>query len=183
MGAETVGTEMPVQVSLDDLAAMAAADENHRYELSPEGVLSVAPAADPGHALLVSRLFAWLLSNDYGPDQVVVDCGIDIGGARVPDLTVWAKGSPPRVSRSSYADTAGLLLVVEVLSRGSEVVDRIIKKAEYAEATIPHYWIVERDNATTVRQYVLNADTGGYQLGPDGTQTLDLLLTAVPSIP
>ncbi|WP_233625334.1 hypothetical protein [Actinoplanes sp. ATCC 53533] len=28
---------MPTQVTLDDLAVMAAADENHRYELSPEG--------------------------------------------------------------------------------------------------------------------------------------------------
>ncbi|MCM4081827.1 Uma2 family endonuclease [Paractinoplanes hotanensis] len=182
MGAEAVGAGMPRQISLEDVAAMAAADENHRYELSPEGVLSVTPAADPGHAMLVSRIFAWLLSNGYGPDQMAVDCGIDVGGARVPDLTVWAKGSPPRCGSSSYAGTAGLLLVVEVLSRGSEVVDRIIKKAEYAGARIPRYWIVERDNATMVRQYVLSADTGGYQLGPAGTRSLDHLLTVVPDI-
>jgi Uma2 family endonuclease len=182
VGAEVVGAGMPLRVSLEDVAAMAAADENHRYELSPDGVLSVAPPADPGHAILVSRLFAWLLPNGYSPDQVVVDCGIDIGGTRVPDLTVWAKGSPPRSSRSSYAGTAGLLLVVEVLSKGSEVVDRIIKKAEYAEARIPRYWIIERDDTTTVRQYALNADTGGYQLGPAGTRSLDHLLTIVPDI-
>lgn len=182
MGAETVGAEMPLQVSFDDLAAMAAADENHRYELSPEGVLSVAPAGDPGHAMLVSRLFAWLLSNGYDPEQVVVDCGVDVGGARVPDLTVWAKGSSPRSGRSRYADTAGLLLAIEVLSRGSEVVDRIIKKAEYAAARIPRYWIIEADDATTVRQYALNTDTGGYQLSPAGTRSLDYLLTRVPDI-
>jgi len=56
-------------------------------------------------------------------------------------LTLWARGSPPRSSRSSYAATTGLLIVVG-LSRGSEVVDRIIKKADYAEARIPRYWIV-----------------------------------------
>ncbi|MGC4855992.1 Uma2 family endonuclease [Micromonospora sp. DT4] len=168
MGGEAVGAGMPLQVSLDDLAAMAAADENHRYELSLEGVLSVAALAEPGHALLVSRLFAWLLANGYTPDQVAIDCGINIGGARVPDLTVWAKGSPPRSSRSSYADTAGLLLVIEVLSRESEVIDRIIKKAEYARARIPCYWIVERDNGATVRQYALDVDTGAYQLSPGG---------------
>jgi len=37
MSAETVGAEMPTHVTLDDLSAMAAADENHRYELSAEG--------------------------------------------------------------------------------------------------------------------------------------------------
>ena len=69
MSAEVVGAQMPTHVTLDDLAVMAAADENHRYELSPEGVLSVVPPADPEHALLVSRLFAWLLTNGYGPDE------------------------------------------------------------------------------------------------------------------
>jgi hypothetical protein len=43
----------PTHVTLDDVASMAAADENHRYELSPEGVLSIMLPADPEHALLV----------------------------------------------------------------------------------------------------------------------------------
>src|SRR6266545_6887536 len=68
MSAEAVGAQMPTQITLDDLAVMAAADENHRYELSPEGVLSVAPPADPDHALLVSRMFAWFLTHGYGPE-------------------------------------------------------------------------------------------------------------------
>ena len=71
MSAATVGAEMPPHVTLDDLAAMAAADENHRYELSPDGVLSVMPPADPDHALLVIRIFAWFITNGYGPEQVV----------------------------------------------------------------------------------------------------------------
>jgi len=128
VSAEAVGASMPTHVTLDDLAVMAAADENHRYELSPEGVLSVVPPAD--HALLVSRMFAWFLTNGYGPERVVTDCGIDVGGGRVPDLTVWAKGMPPRPARSSYAGTVGLRLAVEVVSRGSEVTDRMIKKIE-----------------------------------------------------
>ncbi len=42
---------VPVIVTLDDLTAMNAADPNgHRYETSPEGVLSVTPPADPEHA-------------------------------------------------------------------------------------------------------------------------------------
>lgn len=182
MSAETVGAEMPTQVTLDDLAAMAAADENHRYELSPEGVLSVMPPADPDHALLVTRMFAWFLTNGYGPEQVVVDCGIDVGGGRVPDLSVWAKGRPPRRARASYAGTDGLLLAVEVVSRGSEVVDRIIKKTEYAKAGIPHYWFVERDGGTTVHRHALSAETGEYEVVAGGPQPLAWLLTTIPDV-
>ncbi|MDP9798661.1 Uma2 family endonuclease [Catenuloplanes nepalensis] len=182
MSAEAVGSGMPTQVTLDDLAVMAAADENHRYELSPEGVLSVVPPADPDHALLVSRMFAWFLTDGYGPERVVTDCGIDVGGGRVPDLTVWADGMPPRPARSSYAGTAGLLLTVEVVFRGSEAVDRVIKKAEYAKAGIPRYWIVERDPVTTVHRHVLSAETGEYEPAEGRPQPINWLLTTVPDI-
>ena len=182
MSAQAVGAGMPTQVTLDDLAAMAAADENHRYELSPEGVLSVMPPADPEHALLVSRMFAWFLTNGYGPDQVVTDCGIDVGGGRVPDLTVWAKGVPPRPVRSSYAGTGGLLLAIEVVSSGSEVVDRIIKKAEYAKGGIPNYWFVDRDGAPAVHRLTLNESTREYEAVLGGAQPIAWLLTTVPEI-
>lgn len=182
MSAEAVGAGMPTQVTLDDLAVMAATDENHRYELSPEGVLSVVPPADPEHALLVSRMFAWFLTNGFGPDQVVTDCGIDVGGGRVPDLTVWADGMPPRPARSSYAGTAGLLLAVEVVSRGSEIVDRVIKKAEYAKAGIPRYWIIERDTITTVHRHILDTSTGEYEPDEGGPQPIAWLLTTAPDL-
>ncbi|XVU25074.1 Uma2 family endonuclease [Actinoplanes sp. CA-054009] len=181
MSAEAVGAGMPTRVTLDDLAAMAAVDENHRYELSPEGVLSVVPPADPEHALLVSRIFVWLVTNGYGAEQVVTDCGIDVGGGgRQPDLSVWALGQPPRPARSSYAGTAGLLLAVEVVSRGSEVVDRVVKKVEYAKAGIPHYWIVERDGVTTVHRHTLDEITGEYELVD--AQPLAWLLSTTPAV-
>ncbi len=89
MAAEDVGKHMPAPIGLQDLALMAAADERHRYELSADGVLSVSPLPSPGHAMLVSRLFAWLTANGLTADQIVANRGIDVGGAgRVPDLTV-----------------------------------------------------------------------------------------------
>ena len=181
MSAATVGAEMPAQVTLDDLAAMAAADENHRYELSPEGVLSVMPPADPDHALLVTRIFAWFLTNGYGPEQVVVDCGVDVGGGRVPDLSVWAEGRPPRRARSSYAGVDGLLLAVEVVSNGSEIADRVTKRAEYAKAGIPHYWIVERDAGNIVHRLALNVEAADYVALGD-VQPLAWLLTTIPDV-
>jgi Uma2 family endonuclease len=174
---------MPAQVTLDDLAAMSAADETHRYELSPEGVLSVMPPADPDHALLVTRIFAWFLTHGYGPEQVVVDCGIDVGGGRVPDISVWAQGRPPRRARSSYAGVDGLLLAIEVVSKGSEVADRVVKKAEYAKVGIPRYWIVERDAGNAVHRLTLNLETGEYDGAPGGAQPLAWLLATSPEVP
>jgi phosphohistidine phosphatase len=51
MSGEAVGMHMPAVVTLDDLAAMNAADvHGHRYETSPQGVLSVMPPPDSEHA-------------------------------------------------------------------------------------------------------------------------------------
>ena len=127
-------------------------------------------------------MFAWFLTNGYGPDEVVTDCGIDVGGGRVPDLTVWAKGRPPRPARSSYAGTDGLLLAVEVVSKGSEVVDRVIKKDEYAKAGIPRYWVIERDSITTVHRLTLDPAAGEYEPDPAGPQPLAWLVTTAPDI-
>ncbi|MBB4695551.1 Uma2 family endonuclease [Paractinoplanes abujensis] len=102
-------------------------------------------------------------------------------GTWVPDLMVWAKEMPPSSARSSCAGTAGLLLAVEVVSGGSEVVDRIIKKAEYANAGIPRYWFIERDGATTVHRHTLN-DAGEYELELNGPQPFAWLITTVPGI-
>jgi Uma2 family endonuclease len=53
-----------------------------------------------------------------------------------------------------------LVLAVEIVSPGSEGLDEVIKRGEYARAGIPQYWVVNRDAAQTV---VLD------RLQPDGT--------------
>ncbi len=161
MSAETVGAEMPAVITLDDVAAMSSADEHHRYELSREGVLSIMPPGAPEHALIVSKLTHWLYVHGFGPEEVTADCGIDVGGGRQPDITVWAKGKPPRRVRSSYASIDGLLLAIEVVSPDSKTIDRVIKRDEYATAGVPRYWIVDADRANTVHMFGLTDD--GYQ--------------------
>ncbi len=163
MTAATIGAQMPTEITLDDVAAMSAADEHHRYELSREGVLWVVPPARPEHAVIVARLIHWFHMHGYGPEQVIPDCGIDVGGGRQPDLSVWAKDRPPRSARSTYAGLAGLLLVVEVISPDSETIDRVIKRDEYAAAGVARYWLVGNDKGNTV-QMLTAADGGGYRL-------------------
>jgi hypothetical protein len=48
---------MPAIITLDDLAAMIAADTHgYRYETSLAGALSVVPPPDSEHAVIATRL-------------------------------------------------------------------------------------------------------------------------------
>src|SRR5215813_11978887 len=95
MSAESVGMHMPAVVTLDDLAAMNAADvAGHRYETSPEGVLSVMPPPDSEHAMIASRILAWLIMAGWPAEQLLQAVGVRIpgpqgDGGRIPDLSVW----------------------------------------------------------------------------------------------
>ena len=155
MSAEVVGRHMPPVVTLDDLAAMMAADPHgHRYETSSEGALSVLPPADSEHAAIASRLLVWLALGGWPAEQVLQAAGVRIpgpegDGGRIPDLTLWAKPQP----RSVWLTVADLLLIVEIVSPGSEAMDELVKRHEYARAGIPRYWVVERDAAQTVTLY------------------------------
>ena len=160
MSAEAFGRDFPAVVTLDDLAAMNAADRHgHRFELSPEGALSVMPPADSEHAAIASRLFAWLVLAGWPADQILQAVGIKLpgpagDGGRIPDLTIWSAPQP----RSVWLPLTDLLLAVEIVSPGSAAMDEVVKVREYAAAGIPRYWMAERDAAQTVTLHVLGPD-------------------------
>ncbi|WBB98129.1 Uma2 family endonuclease [Solwaraspora sp. WMMA2080] len=164
MSAEAVGMHMPAVVTLDDAAAMNSADPNgHRYETSPEGVLSVMPPPDSAHAMTASRLFAWLIMAGWPAEQVLQAAGVRIpgpdgDGGRIPDISVWQKPPP----RSVWSAVTDIVLVIEIVSPGSEGIDAVTKVREYASAGIPQYWVVDRDGAQTVTLHRLAAH-GTYQ--------------------
>jgi len=180
MTAAAFGAHMPANLTLTDLAAMSVADGyGHRYELSPEGVLSVMPPASVEHAILASRLLAWFLGHGWPPERVLQNCGLRIAtgdrvGGRVPDLTVWS--TAPR-SGAVWAPVTGLLVAIEIVSPGSAAIDQVIKKDEYALAGIPWYWIVGNEAGDPVTRYRLEA--GAYQpVAP--AQPLAWLLNTTP---
>lgn len=160
MSAESFGRHLPAVVTLDDLAAMNAADPNgHRFELSPEGALTVVPPPDSEHAAIASRLLVWLALAGWPAEQLLQAVGIRLrgpagDGGRIPDLTVW---SAPQ-NRGVWLPIADLLLAVEIISPGTAATDRTVKTEEYAAAGIPRYWLVERDAAQTVTLHSLVAD-------------------------
>ncbi|WP_306208588.1 Uma2 family endonuclease [Actinoplanes sp. RD1] len=160
MSAEAVGRCMPEVISLDDLAAMISADvHGRRYEVSPDGVLSVAPPPDSEHAVIATRLMAWLITAGVPLEQIMQVAGIRIAasegvGGRIPDLTVWSKPQ----ERAVWLAVTELVLVIEIVSRGSEAIDQVTKVKEYAAAGIPQYWTVARDAALTVTLHRLGSD-------------------------
>jgi Uma2 family endonuclease len=151
---------MPAVITLDDLTAMNEADiHGYRYETSSEGTLSVVPSAGSDHQIIITELVLWLGGAGWTAKQVLTNPGLRIPGravdaGRIPDLGVWAKRPPSAV----WLPTTDLLLVVEVISPGSESTDRVAKVNEYASADIPQYWMVAQDVVNTVTIFQLGAD-------------------------
>ena len=159
MSSEAVGRYMPAVVTLDDLTAMMAADQHHRYEISPEGVLSIMPPRGYAHAIIATRLTVWLATAGVPADRIAQAVGLRIPGrngvgGRIPDLIMWSKAQADGV----WLPVADVLLVVEIVSPGSEGVDTVTKRNEYAAAGIPQYWVVDQDPAQTVTVHRLNGD-------------------------
>src|SRR5437764_10597445 len=109
--------QLPVCLTLADVAAMADADQRgYRFELSPEGILFVMPLPGVEHARIASQLLGWFAVHGWSAKQVLQSAGVKIDlnsgiGGRVPDLTVW---SAPPVGPVWSAVTS-LLLVVEIV--------------------------------------------------------------------
>ena len=151
---------------------LAAADLAHeptdglRRELH-DGILHVHPPADPDHAWQVG-VCVRALSAD-APDDVYVlqNVGVHVGLRRyyAPDLTVFRCDTPYH----DYGyDAGGVLLVLECVSPGSVIMDRVAKPAVYAGQSIPFFWRV--DDGPRLQSYRLDPRTGSYdimiELGP-----------------
>jgi Uma2 family endonuclease len=66
------------------------------------------------------------------------------GTVRQPDLIVATRGEAARsIAERTPLRASGAVLAIEIVSPGSARTDQLIKRAEYADAGIPHYWIVE----------------------------------------
>lgn len=169
-------------LTLDDVGQLAANDRAHRYELA-DGNLLIRPPADVDHTAVIARLHAWLIAGSRA-DRVLSTPGLRItepSTGRCPDILVLRSPADPT---SAWIDPVDVTLVVEVVSPGSETLDRVTKPGEYARAGIPDFWRVERDGPATVHLYRLGVDERG-QSAYIGHRAalLDDLLAAPPPRP
>jgi Uma2 family endonuclease len=148
-------------MTLEEFVALPE-DDSARYELQ-EGVLVVAPRPRPLHQDAMFRL-GMQIHRCLPPgltmflDVDVVVEAADPATVRSPDVVVTsARSDQERLTASD------VILAVEIISPGSRKVDLHLKPFEYAEAGIPHYWVVDLDPpAPTVTVFALGAPGDGY---------------------
>ena len=131
-------------LSLDEWDALPQ-DRSRSYELV-EGVLYVVPRPSPRHQRVLYNLQRTISDRLPTGLTALADVEVTVEGrhpatVRAPDLIVL----PTEVARLNASRTASsdVLLAVEVVSPGTGRTDRVTKLSEYADAGIPHYWIVE----------------------------------------
>jgi Uma2 family endonuclease len=145
-----------------------------------EGVLVVSPRPKVFHQRAISSLSGLL--NDQLPRalEAIAEVELIVEKApltiRIPDIvvvpTVYADSNPPSV------EVEAVRLAVEVLSDGSRRTDRVTKFAEYAEAGIRRYWLVDIAEPISLTAYVLV--DGAYELDGEFTGTADLQVEGSP---
>ncbi|WP_190820877.1 Uma2 family endonuclease [Saccharopolyspora pogona] len=145
-------------------------DDRHRYELQ-EGSLVVSPSPAPDHMIAIANLILQLAGQVPAGFKAIPDVDVDLelvspdkpGFSRRPDLVVVPQAATGRVrEEGGLLRASEAVLVVEVVSLASRRTDHVIKRDEYADAGIPHYWIVDLDEPVSLLACHL-AEPFGYQ--------------------
>jgi Uma2 family endonuclease len=141
--------QLPLTVA--DYLGLGEDPDGVRYELQ-EGNLVMSPSPIPEHQIAFMRLARPL--EDRLPSNLVLVPDVDIdlqlvpanrpGTVRRPDLVVVTReGLARRRGEGGVLRASEVVLAVEIISLGSERMDRVIKRDEYADAGISYYWVVD----------------------------------------
>jgi Uma2 family endonuclease len=150
---------------------------NHLVELA-DGFLEVLPMPTTSHQLIVAYLWetlkAFVEAGNLGT-ALFAPLRIRLwpGQFREPDVVFMLAKHASRVHEEFWE---GADLVMEVVSRGKPEHDRDTKRAEYARARIPEYWIVDvlRESIEVLILGKRRYKTFG-SFGPGGTAQSHLL--------
>jgi Uma2 family endonuclease len=133
-------------------------DDRNRWELQ-EGNLVMSPCPTPRHMVAAGELYAQLRSQLPAHLRAVPDVDLDLqlvpegqpATIRRPDLVIVRGSEFERVDRDGgLLRASAAVVVVEIVSLGSQRTDTIVKRGEYADAGIPHYWIVAVDEPVSL---------------------------------
>jgi Uma2 family endonuclease len=124
-----------------------------------EGQLMMAASPVPRHNRAQKRLMRQL--DAVMPPELDSLAEMDVelalsgpdgpGWVRMPDIVVAPRAAWERVDREGGVLSASdVVLVVEIISRSTRRTDRITKCGEYADAGIPHYWVVDLDDPVSM---------------------------------
>jgi Uma2 family endonuclease len=151
-------------------------DNSRHYELQ-EGVLLASPKPAPLHQQVMFHLAMALYHQLPAEWRAVVDTEVVVqpgfpATVRAPDLVIVptkvVKANPPRFTADE------VLVAVEIISPGSRGTDTRQKPDEYANAGIPHYWVIDLNEPLSLATYHL-AEEFGYQEAPAVTRVFETL--------
>lgn len=177
-------TALPLQrprlLTVAEFAALPE-DSEARYELQ-EGHVVMSPRPRPKHQLCLGRLRSRL--EEQLPDglDVLPEVDVDLelvspqrpGFVRAPDLVVVSRETLARVEDGNLIPASEVVLVVEIISPGTHRTDTVIKHGEYADAGIPHYWVIDIEDGVSLTACHLAGEFGYLDATPlTGAVTLD----------
>ena len=132
-----------------------------------DGMVVMSPSASKRHNRM-ARILANALDAAAGPEWNA-DTDFDV---RLQDVPLSNRRPDVVVYRADTIDVTPtrpehVLLVVEVVSPGSETTDRIVKVERYAKAGIPFYWRIEQTatGLPLVHTYLLDPAADRYRDG------------------
>ncbi|WP_101468310.1 Uma2 family endonuclease [Nocardia fluminea] len=141
-----------------------------------DGMVVVRPSASKRHNRL-ARILANALDAAAGPDWNA-DTDFDV---RLQDVPLTNRRPDVVVYRADTIDLTPtrpehVLMVVEVVSPGSETTDRIVKVDQYAKAGIAFYWRIEQatNGVPLIYTYILDPATRAYRTGDMFTGTVEV---------
>jgi Uma2 family endonuclease len=151
---------LPLQGLWTEEQYLRLTDQTNRFIEFTEGSVEVLPMPTRKHQAISRFLFLAFLTYVqrlggtvfYAPLRVRVAPG----RFREPDLVLLLDVNDPRNQNAFWL---GADLVVEIISPDYVERDTVIKRTDYAEASIPEYWIVNPEEATIT---VLRLEDGVY---------------------
>ena len=164
-------TDQQTAIDLDTLQGLWSDEQylrlsvqtNHLIEFT-DGVLEVLPMPTYKHQAISQFLLLILLpliqarggNIKYAPLRL----RLRPGKYREPDLLLLLDHADPR---RQHPDWLGADLVIEIVSPDNPARDTVVKRADYAEAGIPEYWIVNPlDETITVLTLPAGTPAGPY---------------------
>lgn len=134
-------------LTIEEYVALGGTDRG--FTELVEGRVVTSPGAGRRHNLAACRLAGQLERQLPRGLAFVLGTDLDLrltpqdepGFSRRPDLTIFDRAAVARVDDLIRADEVSV--VIEIVSPGSRRTDYRVKHDEYADAGIPHYWIVD----------------------------------------
>lgn len=147
----------PARFSAEQFLRMGelGAFEDMKVELADGEIVEVSP---PGfnHSMMQGRIYSLLLSAVAGTGWLVgVEAGVVLGPRRIRGLDVVVASRAPAGKLLAPMD---IIHAVEISDTTLER-DLLVKAPEYAQAGIPHYWVVD----LPARAVHVFAEPGGTQ--------------------